>query len=53
MNCDERLSAEGYRLVIVGSYLIFYIIDDGNSVVSIVRILYGRRNIPAIIETEN
>ena len=49
---DERLSAEGYRFAVVGNYLIFYIIDDSNSTVNIVRVLYGRRNIPAIIEPE-
>ena len=46
---DEKLSAEGYRFAVVGNYLIFYVIDDSNSVVTIVRILYRRRNIPAII----
>ena len=50
---DERPSAEGYRFAVVGHYLMFYVIDDDNSIVTIVRILYGRRNIAAIIETEN
>ena len=49
---DEKLSAEGYRFAVVGNYLIFYVIDNSNSAVTIVRILYGRRNIPAIIEPE-
>ena len=50
---DEMLSAEGYRFAVIGNYLMFYVIDDGNSMVSIFRILYGRRNIQAIIETGN
>ena len=49
---DEKLSAEGYHFAVVGNYLIFYIIDNNNSVVTIVRIIYGRRNIPAVIEPE-
>ena len=49
---DRELSAEGYRFAIVGNYLIFYVIDDANATVNIVRIIFGRRNIPAIIEAE-
>jgi addiction module RelE/StbE family toxin len=47
---DEKLSAEGVRFAVIGNYLIFYLVDDDNSVVSIARILYGRRNIPSIFE---
>ena len=49
---DKRLSAKGYRFAVIGSYLLFYVIDAGNSAVNIVRIIYGRRNIPVIIEPE-
>ena len=47
---DKQLRAEGYRFVAVGNYLMFYVIDDGNSIVNIVRIVYSKRNIPAIFE---
>ena len=50
---DKKLSAEGYRFAIVGNYLMFYVINDVNSIVNIVRIVFGRRNIPAIIEAEH
>jgi plasmid stabilization system protein ParE len=45
---DEKLSAEGYHYVMVGNYMMFYVIDDIAKAVSIARIVYGRRNIPAI-----
>ena len=52
---DEKLSADGYRFVVIGNYLLFYVIDDsnsdnGSSIVNIVRIIYNRRNIPTIID---
>jgi toxin ParE1/3/4 len=47
---DENLSARGCRFVAIGNYLMFYIADSGNSVVTIIRILYSRRNITAIFE---
>jgi len=47
---DEKLGAEGIRSVVVGNFLMFYVVDDEKSVVSIVRILYGRRDIPSVFE---
>ncbi|MDR1051346.1 MAG: type II toxin-antitoxin system RelE/ParE family toxin [Deltaproteobacteria bacterium] len=41
---DERLSILGYRKLIVKNYVIFFIINEDDKVVDIVRILYGRRN---------
>ncbi|MCL2189156.1 MAG: type II toxin-antitoxin system RelE/ParE family toxin [Defluviitaleaceae bacterium] len=46
---DERLSAKGLRFVTIGSYLMFYAVDEKNNLVNIARIIYGRRNISAII----
>ena len=46
----EKLSAEGFHFVVISNYLMFYIIDDDTSVVSIARLLYGKRYIPAIFE---
>jgi addiction module RelE/StbE family toxin len=45
---EEKLSAKGYRYAVIGNYLMFYIIDDDTSVVSIARILYGRHDIPSV-----
>jgi addiction module RelE/StbE family toxin len=41
---DERLSILGYRKLIVKSYVVFFIINEDDKVVDIVRILYARRN---------
>ena len=50
---DEDLSKKGLRFVIVGNYLMFYIIDEENTVVHIARIVYGGRNLPVVLEENN
>ncbi|GHU79947.1 hypothetical protein FACS1894191_3940 [Clostridia bacterium] len=45
---DEKLSAEGFHAAIIGNFLLFYLVDDDNSLVNIARILYGKRDIPAV-----
>ena len=50
---DEELRAKGLRFVVIGNYLMFYLIDEGNSIVNIAGIIYGRRNLPAIFEERN
>lgn len=41
---DEDLSMIGIRRIIVENYVIFYICDDINQSVSIIRVLYNKRN---------
>ena len=41
---DEYLANLGYRIKIVKNYMIFYIIDDDNKHLKIVRFLYGKRD---------
>lgn len=41
---DERLAALGFRQTMVGSYILFYQASEEEKTVSIVRILYDRRN---------
>lgn len=41
---DERLAQMGYRKLPLKNYVVFYSIDEGNKVVDIERILYGRRD---------
>jgi len=48
---DDRLRIQGYRLVVIGSYLLFYLIDDKSLTVDIVRILYGKRDVPHLVST--
>jgi len=41
---DEGLKSKGYRKLIVDNYLVFYIVDEKNEKVVIVRILFGAQN---------
>ena len=46
---DDKLNALGYRFIIIGNYLLFFLIDNDSAAVSIVRILYGKRNVSSIL----
>jgi plasmid stabilization system protein ParE len=39
---DARLKAMGYRIIVIGNYLVFYVVT-GNKV-EIRRVLHGKRN---------
>jgi plasmid stabilization system protein ParE len=41
---DEYLANLGYRLINVKNFMIFYIIDDDNKRIKIIRFLYGKRD---------
>ena len=41
---DEPYRTAGYRILLVKSYIIFYIVDQNNKRVHIVRVLYNRRD---------
>ncbi len=41
---DERLALLGIRKLPVENYIVFYVISETNMVVTVVRILYGRRD---------
>ncbi|HUW63727.1 MAG TPA: type II toxin-antitoxin system RelE/ParE family toxin [Spirochaetia bacterium] len=41
---DENLATQGLRKIMVGNYIIFYIVSEMDETVSVVRILYGRRD---------
>lgn len=41
---DERLAEQGIRKLHVDSYIVFYVISESEEIVTIVRILYGRRH---------
>ena len=47
---DKKLSKKGYRYIVIGNYLIFYIIDKESSIVNILRILYSGRDMFAIFD---
>jgi addiction module RelE/StbE family toxin len=41
---DERLAYKGIRKIIVNNYIVFYIVTEENKTVTIIRILYSRRD---------
>ena len=41
---DERLALHGIRKIIVDNYIVFYIISEKQKTVTVIRILYGRRD---------
>jgi len=41
---DERLAFQGIRRILIDSYVAFYIITEENKTVTIIRILYNRRD---------
>jgi len=41
---DKYLASLGYRLVKVKNYAIFYIIDNDNNHIKVIRFLYNKRN---------
>ncbi len=40
---DEYLRNKGYRKLIVDNYIVFYLIEEENSQVIIMRVLYGKQ----------
>ena len=41
---DAYLASLGYRLINVNNYMIFYIIDDDDKHIKVIRFLYSKRN---------
>ncbi len=41
---DEELALQGIRKLIMNNYIVFYVVSEENATVTVVRILYGRRN---------
>ncbi|MHB8126085.1 MAG: type II toxin-antitoxin system RelE/ParE family toxin [Desulfitobacteriaceae bacterium] len=41
---DENLAVQGIRKITVDNYIVFYIVSEKDNIVTIVRILYGRRD---------
>ena len=49
---DPVLASWGIRMIVIENYLAFYVIDEGNKTVSIVRFLYGKRNWLSILRRD-
>ena len=41
---DTTLARKGYRMLVVDNFAVFFIVDEHTRVVSIRRVLYGKRN---------
>ena len=41
---DDRLAAQNIRMLMVGKYIVFYIVSEEDGTVTVVRILYSKRN---------
>ncbi|MDD4169972.1 MAG: type II toxin-antitoxin system RelE/ParE family toxin [Desulfotomaculaceae bacterium] len=41
---DERLAAQGIRKLIVENYIVFYVVSEKDETVTVIRIIYGRRD---------
>ena len=49
---DDQLMLEGYRMIVVKNHLVFFVIYESEKLVSIERVLYGRRNWQNILNKE-
>lgn len=41
---DEKLSKRGIRKLLIDNYIVFYVVSEQQRTVTIIRILYGRRD---------
>ncbi len=46
---DERLSKIGIRKILIDNYIVFYVVSEEYKTVTIIRILYGRRDWVSLI----
>jgi addiction module RelE/StbE family toxin len=46
---DETLDKKGYRKLIVDEYRAFYLVNDEERIVIVMRVIYGRRNYTALL----
>ena len=49
---DDYLASKGYRLVPVKNHLVFYIIRENVHAISVMRVLYGRRDWKRLLKVE-
>jgi len=43
---DRKIAEQGYRMIVVDPYLIFYIVVMEDNTVEIHRVLHGKQNFP-------
>lgn len=47
---DKLLADKGYRKVTVKNYMIFYIVNENDKTVTVMRVIYGRRDHKNLIQ---
>ena len=45
---DDILREKGLRFIPIGNYVLFFLINEGESVVEVARILYGKRDLSSV-----
>ena len=46
---DTKIAEQGYHMIVVGPYLVFYIIVIENNTVEVHRVLHGKQNFPRLM----
>jgi plasmid stabilization system protein ParE len=49
---DDYLASKGYRMTVVKNHLVFFIVRENERAVSVMRVLYGRRDWVRLIKFE-
>jgi len=49
---DDYLASKGYRLIVVKNHLVFFIVRENLQAVSVMRVLYGRRDWMRMLKVE-
>ena len=47
---NEFLQIENVRKSLVGNYIVYYLLDIGENIIYILRIVYGKRNLDEILK---
>ena len=46
---DKKIAGQGYRMIVVDPYLVFYILVMEDNTVEVHRVLHGKQNFPHIL----
>ena len=49
---DDYLASKGYRMLVVKNHLVFFIVRENEKAVSVMRVLYGRRDWMRLLKVE-
>jgi len=49
---DDYLASKGYRVIVVKKHLVFFVVREHERVVSVMRVLYGRRDWMRLLKLE-